>query len=141
MQTLYILSGSPGSGKTTKAKEMAETIDTKLHIFDLLPGAHNPSKYLAVRKQMWNDISQELADGFSVICDDCHHTVEWRKELITNITTPCKKVLVVTTTPLEECLERNRNREARLPDFVVSDIYNRFEVPTLEEGWDEIIYI
>lgn len=141
MQTLYILSGTPGSGKTTKAKELAETLNANLHIFDLLPGAHHPDKYLAVRKQMWNDISQELADGFSIVCDDVHHSIEWRKELLSNITTPCKKVLVVMTTPLEECLERNRNREARLPDFVVIDLHSKYEVPTLNEGWDEIIYI
>ena len=137
---LFILSGAPGSGKTTKAKELAEQNNSKLYIFDLIPGSHSPGKYIQVRKQMWNDISQDLTNGLDVVCDDCHHTKKWRTELLENITTPCRKILLVTTTPLEECLERNRNREARLPDFVVKYIHDKFEPPTLDEGWDEILY-
>lgn len=132
--------GIPASGKTTLSKQLKKENNAVLHCFDDLEGSHSFSKYLQVRANMWDEIIKELLSGNNVICDDTHHKKQWRINLLNTINTPCKKVLVVMTTPLEECLKRNINREARLPNFILHDIYNNFEVPTLDEGWDEIIY-
>lgn len=91
---------------------------------------------------MWADIANDLQNGHSVVCDDLHTKLKWRKGLLSVVADiPCKKVLVVMTTPLEECLRRNANRERKLPDFVVENIYAKYEPPIYEEGWDEIIYV
>ena len=51
-----------------------------------------------------------------------------------------KKVCVWVNTPLEICLERERNYRKR-PLEMVAQHAKRFEPPTLDEGWDEIIVI
>ena len=43
-------------------------------------------------------------------------------------------------TPLEECICRNAQRPNPLPHFIVNSFYKKFEEPTLDEGWDEILY-
>jgi tRNA uridine 5-carbamoylmethylation protein Kti12 len=44
-------------------------------------------------------------------------------------------------TSLEQCLYRNAHRENRLQDFIVESSYRSLQKPTLDEGWDEIIYV
>lgn len=92
---------------------------------------------------MYAAIAQDLREGKTVVCDDLHTTKDKRKKLLAALDgIACTKVLHVMRTPLELCLERNRNRHpGRLPDFVVTDCYSRYEEPTLSEGWDDIQYI
>jgi tRNA uridine 5-carbamoylmethylation protein Kti12 len=138
---LYVLCGLPGSGKTTLAYSLAEQYWAALHAFDDLPGAFSPTMCETVRADMWADIAADLRAGKSVVCDDVHTLAKWRKGLISAVTdVDCEKVLVVMTTPLEECLCRNAHRERRLPDFILTECAKRYEPPTLDEGWDKIIY-
>ena len=138
---LYVLCGIPGSGKTTYSQQLAEKLNAKLYCYDKIPGSSHPKKFVMLHKQMWMRISRDLREDHTVVCDDLHTTIKQRSDILNALKeVDCKKVLVVMTTPLEECLIRNRNRKARLPDFVLEDIHNKFEQPTLEEGWDEIIF-
>lgn len=139
---LVVFCGIPGSGKTTLSCSLAEQYGATLHTFDALPRAHHPKYAEAVRTQMWEDIAEDLRAGKNVVCDDLHTKLKWRKGLLSAIEgIPCERVLMVATTPLEECLRRNANRERRLPDFVVENIAKTYEAPTPSEGWDEIFYI
>ena len=46
------------------------------------------------------------------------------------------------TTPFEECISRNAQRqEHRLPNFVIYHLNQEYQPPSLEEGWDDIQYI
>lgn len=138
---LYILCGIPGTGKSTLSIQLAQQHNAKLHCYDALPNAHNPRLKDEVRVQMWSIIAEDLHNGYNVVCDDLHTKREWRQDLLNALSdVECKKILVVMTTPLEECLIRNANRTARLPDFVLYDLYEKYEPPTLDEGWDEILY-
>ena len=79
-----------------------------------------------------------LQSGKSVICDRLHLTVADRMELLSCVSDiPCKKILCVKSVPLETCLRRNRERDARLPDFVIEQAATKIEPPT-EDGWDKI---
>lgn len=139
---LTILSGLPGSGKTTYAHKLAEETGAILHCYDDLPGAFSPSKQQAVHAQMWAAIAEELRHGHDVVCDDLHHTKEKRRMILNAVKDiECKKVLVLMETPLDVCLERNAGRKRRLPDVVLHSCAARFEEPSLDEGFDEIIRI
>lgn len=138
---LLVLCGIPGSGKTTLSRSLAEQYNATLHTFDDLPRAHHPVHAEAVRAQMWADIAEDLRAGKNVVCDDTHCLAKWRKGILSATEgIPCERILMVATTPLEECLRRNANRERRLPDFIVTESVKRFEPPDLSEGWDKIIY-
>ena len=140
MTTLYLLSGIPASGKTTLAHQLAEQHNATVHSYDELPGANTKASMDGSVKQAWLvSIREDLHGGNSVICDGLNLTVAERKELLSYVADiPCKKILYVKIVPLETCLQRNRERQARLPDFVVEQSAERMEPPTKDEGWDTI---
>lgn len=139
---LIVMCGIPASGKTTLSSLFASEYNNKLHHFDDYANAFHPEKSKDALHQMWSDIYQELQNGDDVICDNVHITKEMRADILNAVSNvSCKKICVVLTTPIEECIKRNANRKARLPDFVLYDMHNKFEPPSLDEGWDEIIYI
>lgn len=140
MTTLHFISGIPGSGKTTLARELAQQHNATVHSYDEMPGANTRTSMDGSVKQAWiQAIREDLQAGKSVICDGLNLTVAERKELLSYVADiSCKKVLCVKVVPLETCLQRNREREARLPDFVVEQAAQKMEAPTKEEGWDKI---
>ena len=140
MTTLYLLSGIPGSGKTTLAHQLAEQHNATVHSYDELPMANTKASMDGSVKQAWlASIREDLQAGKSVICDGLNLTVADRKELLSYVADiPCEKVLYVKIVPLETCLQRNRERKTRLPDFVVEQSAERMEAPTKDEGWDAI---
>lgn len=132
MTTLYLFCGSPGSGKTTISKQMAEQYNAERISFD--------ERHYIRHTDMILPIVEALTDGKNVIADSVFSHVKQRTAILDAVQDiQCKKVLVYMTTPLDECLRRNANRKNRLPDFVVESFYQTFEPPTLSEGWDEII--
>ena len=90
---------------------------------------------------MWQGIVTDLQNGYNVVCDDLNTKLEWRQGILSAVSgIDRKKILIVMTTPLSECLKRNANRQMRLPDFIVESIAKDFEAPAIDEGWDEIVY-
>ena len=49
------------------------------------------------------------------------------------------KTCIVVVTTYEECLERNKQRERTIPEFVIKKMYKNFNVPYYTEGWDKIL--
>ena len=43
-------------------------------------------------------------------------------------------------TPFEECVRRNALRKNPLPFSILQSFNRELEHPTLDEGWDEILY-
>lgn len=139
---LYILCGIPGSGKTTYARKLAKELNAMLYSYDERPGANQLGKMNSSHVAMWQDILNDLNSGNDVICDDVHTTKKQRASILDALKDAnCRKVLVVMSTPLNLCIERNANRPNRIPDIIIRSIYKTYDSPTLDEGWDEIIYI
>ena len=139
--TLYTLCGAPGSGKSTYSIQLAEQAGAERYSFDEYPGACDPRITKQAKQQMYDDVYHALTEGRDVVLDDLHTKKEWRVNLLSILQgAKCRKVLIVMTTPLEECLIRNQQRMRRLPDFVVKKTWQDYEKPDLNEGWDEIVY-
>ena len=139
--TLYLIAGIPGSGKTTLAHRLAEEHGAIVHSYDDLPGANTKESMDGSVKRAWMEgIRADLEAGRSVIGDGLNLTVKERTELLSFVAgVPCEKVLCMKIVPPEICLQRNRERAARLPDFVVTQSAERFEAPDVEEGWDKVL--
>ena len=138
---IYVLCGIPGSGKTTKAIQLAEENNAKLYSYDVVRYNSKLSSFKDICALIYKSINDDLSKGLNVVYDAPNHRLQYRKDILNDISDiSCKKICVVLPTPLEECLKRNANREARLPEFVLYDIYDKFEIPTLDEGWDDIWY-
>lgn len=43
--------------------------------------------------------------------------------------------------PLKVCLERNRSREDRLSETIITNLYAQLELPTKEEGFKELLVL
>lgn len=139
---LYALCGIPGSGKSTYAKILAENTTSKLYSFDEYSESNKPSESRRVKLQMHQDVYNDIATGLDVVVDDLHTKKEWREKIISLVqNASCKKILIVMTTPFEECLIRNKQRKRVLPDFVIKTLNKTYEEPSFDEGWDEILYI
>lgn len=139
--TLHVFCGIPASGKTTMATQFAKEQNAKLYSYDVMRRNSKLVSFEDICKLVYHQINVDLSNGYDVIYDAPNHKLSYRQDVLSAISNiSCKKICVVLLTPFEECLKRNANREARLPEFVLHDMYNKFEFPTLEEGWDDIWY-
>lgn len=133
MRRLYIFCGSAGSGKTTLSKKIAEEYNAVRFSFDEM--------HIFQHKELIPYVMKELQNNKNVVVDALFTCISQRK-LILGATKDigCKRTLIYMNTSLEECIKRNEQRPNPLPEFMIRDIYNSIEVPTLDEGWDEILY-
>lgn len=137
----YVLCGIPASGKTTLATSLAKEINAKLYSYDVIKRNSKIGSFEDICTLIYQRINTDLSNGFNVVYDAPNEKLKYRKDIL-NMTSNivCKKILVVMATPLEQCLERNRTRKNRLPDFIIQQSKQMFELPTLAEGWDDIEY-
>lgn len=143
MRMFVVFCGIPASGKTTKSQEVSKQYNAKLYCFDEYKIKVRQLSGMTSHERMYQDIKSDLLQGHDVVLDDLHTRLEWRESLLSALQDiPCKKILIVMTTPLEECVRRNAQRQkGRLPDFVIYHLNQRYQPPSLEEGWDDIQYI
>lgn len=134
MKTLYVMCGIPGSGKSTLSRKLAEEHGLTRFSFDEM------QCYTA--RQFLRPAVIALQEGKSVILDSTHLRVNGRKAVLKAVENiQCRKICVFIDTPFDECLRRNAQREARIPDVMMESTRRALEPPTIEEGWDEIIII
>ncbi len=115
MATLYIMRGLPGSGKTTKAKEIIVAHDPRRPIkrvnrdelrLMLDGGKHSKEREKFVKQIEENIILRSLENDIDVICDDTNlspRTMEW----LTNIASWVSRQFVdvdLRSVPPEECI-------------------------------------
>lgn len=142
MMNIYILSGPPASGKTTYSQELAKQNNIVLYSYDeLKKKCKSFYEEKEVRKQMIVNILKDLANDKDVILDDLNITKNTRTLLLKHFQQiPCKKICISMTTSLEECLLRDSMRVHSLPQYLIKKIFEKYETPTFDEGWDEILY-
>lgn len=136
---MHVMCGIPGSGKTTLSQELAIEDNAVLYCYDKMPNAHRKE---TARLAMLGRIARDLNAGKNIVCDDLHITKESRTTVLNIVSEiSCKKILHVMNVPLDVCLERTKKRDKWVStDHAVISCYNHYEEPTLDEGWDEIIY-
>lgn len=131
MATLYVMCGVPGSGKTTYSKQMAEEHNLMRFSFDEM-------RCFRLAEFM-RPALKAIREEKNVILDSTNLRANVRAKILKAVEDiPCKKIAVYMNTPLEECIWRNANREARLEDCIIESTYRSLQPPTLDEGWDEV---
>ena len=131
MPILIILCGIPGSGKTTLSKKISEFKNyTRISM--------DEEKYIH-HSDMIPEIINHLSLNENIIIDACYAKRKFRKALLEAIKDlDCKRICIHVDTPLDSCIHRNDRRSRRVPSFLIKTMYNTFEHPTKDEGWDEI---
>ena len=143
MTTLYVLCGSPASGKTTLSNQLAKQSSAIIHSYDDMPMANTPQSMDGSVKKVWiENMKSDLKSGKDVVCDGMNITAKERIDLLNGFSdVDCKKILFVLRPDLETCIQRNMQRKSSLPHFVVEQAYQMYECPTPDEKWDEIIFM
>ena len=154
-QKLFILIGIPGSGKTTLASEMVESIgDNVVHVsrdnvrYEVGDKTFNRKSEQRVFKEYIRRIASSLKMGYDVIADSTNLSEEKRyiyfaiKEALEKTHIADIDIIgVFVSTPLSICLERNSKRhgDARIPDAVIESMHSKIEEPSYEEGFKIIM--
>ena len=145
---LVMLVGPPGAGKST----IAENIKNEYMNFEIVcpdkvrkevtGDANDQSRNVEVFGKVYNKLIELLADGSNVIYDATNCRSTYRHKILDVCKDSFKKVIcIVVTTPIGDCLERNRTRyEKTVPEDVIENMYFTLKKhpPTIFEGYDAI---
>ena len=143
-----MMCGLPASGKSTYAKELAETYNANIHSSDdirqeLSGDINNQNINELVFKILHNRIKEDLKSGKNCIYDATNISYKRRMAFLNELNKiPCKKICYLIATHYAECIYNNSNRERKVPEEVIERMYRHFDIPWYYEGWDkiEIVY-
>jgi predicted kinase len=136
MPKLTIYQGLPASGKSTLARELVtKTGNTKRVNKDDIRATLDNSKWSKANEKFViktrNFIIEEaLKDGFNVVSDDTNfhpNHIEAMKEIAAKYKATVEVKFV--DTPLDECIRRDKLREASVGEKVIKGMYNQYLKP------------
>lgn len=152
MNKLYVLVGVPGSGKSTWIGHQKFDWDTTVIVSTdnyVEQYARSVGKtYSEVFKDYMPTAVEKMAKAASeafksnktVIWDQTSTSVKTRARKLRMTPKHYTKVAVVFKTPSAEQHAKMLDRPGKnIPDEIVQDMINRFEYPTVSEGFDQII--
>ena len=152
MTTLYVLSGLPGAGKSTWARDNANRLQATVVCSDDVrcdfeADGRDPSDGDAVFAEVARRARRLLEADRSVIVDATHFQRSVRTYLRQlGIGIEVRRVAIWFDVPLEICLQRNAERsgltfgDRRMTDDFVRGLADAFEPPAQDE-FDEIIRV
>lgn len=144
MQTFYMMVGLPGSGKTFAAENISDAV---IHSSDairaeILGDVNDQTKQDLVFQTLHERILRDLGDGKDVVYDATNINYKRRIAFLNRVKALHKAALrtvcIFMATPYEICVERNNSRDRIVPESVIRRMYLKFDVPAMEEGWDEV---
>lgn len=149
---LYLLAGCPGAGKSYWIQNHLSSFHghTKVVSRDEIRFSFlkEDDEYFSKENIVYSTFIEEIKDGLlnydNTIADATHLNIPSRAKLLNALGNAIKniEVIIITfETPLAVCLNRNEKREGRskVPRSVVRRMFYSFEMPTFEEGFDQII--
>lgn len=143
--TFVCLIGLSGSGKSTKAKELAKSYDAVILSSDALrKELYNDENHQAHNSEVFDELhkraKENIKNGKSVIFDATNIIMKRRIYLLHQFSEfPCKKIAMIMATDYEKCLEYNEIRNRNVPEYSIRRHYKTIQFPYFYEGWDEIV--
>lgn len=148
---LWIMAGAPGSGKSTWIWNHLDYFSGIIKVvsrdairFSLL---EKNDDYFSKENEVWkifiNDIKKGLKNYDNVIADATHLNHSSRGKLLRALGSAIDNIevnVIFINTCLAKCLQQNEKREglSHVPRSVVRRMFYGIEMPTLEEGFDNI---
>lgn len=151
---LIMMVGTPGSGKSTWIETMSKYYPNTINVvsrdkirFSMISDKDDYfSKETEVFEEFISQIMKSVKTYDVTIIDATHLNKRGRAKVFNRMRHLLKNVTleaVVMNATLETCLERNAQREglALVPESAIARMYASFEMPTKEEGFEQIIII
>lgn len=152
MSKIVMMCGIPGSGKSTFCQKHLSDyayISRDQIRFSLLTNEDDYfSKEKEVIKQFIEKINSYIQQDCNFIIDATHLTKVSRRKILSQLKKspqhPANKIwCVYMKTDLNLALKRNSHRKGRerVPDDAIKNMYEKLEIPELNEGFEKIITI
>ena len=127
-----ILIGLPGSGKSTFYNQFF-TNDVHINLDEL----HTRNKETITIRECLESGKSYVIDNTNPVKTDRERYIPLAKENGYRI------IGYYFSANISDCIRRNSQREgkARVPDRAILAIYNKLEIPSYEEGFDELYYV
>lgn len=152
MATLEMLIGIPGAGKSYYSSSLRgecepngspvviSSDEIRKEINGTLEKQDNPGYIFGIAKKR---ILKALYENKYVILDATNIKKKDRKSWIEDIKLYAPNTYIKATviaTPYEECIRQNNKREKdeKVPDYVMERMHRKFKMPDYEEGFNEI---
>lgn len=142
---LIIMVGLPGSGKSTRAKELAALEKSCVILSsdairkELSGSEQDQTQNDRVFKLLYQRMNEYLSKGESVIIDATNTTLKSRKRILSECRVPCYKEVQLVMTPIEDCISRDASRERSVGKEVIYKFEASFQCPQYFEGFDAIL--
>ena len=139
--------GIPSSGKSFIREKIAreenaiilssDIVREKLHM--------DPSKEdenIRLFDLMYEMIREELSKGNNVLLDSTNTYRKYRRPFLQSLNKDVEVIGVMMMRQIENCLAANRNRNNRIEEYVIRNMYEEYDLPLYEDGFDrfEVIY-
>lgn len=149
MSKVYLMCGCPGQGKSTWAKDNLVYGDVyvsrdAIRFYLLNDDEDYFSREKEVIKVFKYNIEEALKRGDNVWVDATFLTRKSRAWVVNLASQYGAKIMAVAFKhSLETCLEWNKQREGRsfVPESAIRRMYEQFEEPEYDEGFNEILLI
>ncbi len=140
MVRFIMLVGIPGSGKSTFAKQLGCKIFSSDELRkELWENENIQGNNEELFKELHKRIKAALNNGEDCVYDATNINAKRRKAFLTEIKNiNCKKICATIITDFDLCIERNSQRNRRVPYDVMRKMYLTFDIPQFREGWDDI---
>lgn len=149
---LFIMCAAPGAGKSTwirdhlfSFKGYTAVISRDKIRFDMVA---EDEEYFSKENQVYEKFVKDLKDGLehcdNTIADATHISSTSRRKLLKSLGKDLSNIevnIIVIDTCLAKCLEQNELRagtRSYVPQGAIRRMFEQFEMPTLEEGFDNI---
>jgi predicted kinase len=152
MPTAYIMVGVPASGKSSwiraqKWSKDCSIVSTDTHV----------EEYAKEKGKTYSEVFDEfMSTAVELMVSDVKHAMELNQDIIwdqtsTTIATRRRKfnmlekyrmiAVVMKTPPMDELKQRLASRPGKVvPESVVQHMIDNFEMPSTQEGFDEVWY-
>ena len=140
MNKFIMLVGLPGSGKSTFAKNLGYKIFSSDELRKELWGDESiQGNNTELFTELHRRIKEALKNGEDCVYDATNINAKRRTAFLNEIKKiKCEKICAVIITDFDLCLERNSQRDRKVPYEVIKKMYLTFDVPQFREGWDDI---
>lgn len=144
MVKCFVMCGLSASGKSWQAKKLAEEYDAEIFSSDSLReemfgDVNHQADNDTLFKELHKRIRECLVSDKNAVYDACNISYKRRMEFLKSLSKiPCEKIAILMATPYEVCLERNAQRERKVPGHVIKRMYMSWNSPYWYEGWDDI---
>lgn len=146
MVKLFAMVGMPGSGKSTKAQQLAEAHNALIFSTDAYrKKLFNDENYQGNKEllftTLYKDMHEALSNGINCIMDATNMTRKSRLAIFnqTKGIADVQYIAYVMRTPHSECIFRDSLRERTVGKEVIDKFYLSFQFPQVFEGFHRVL--